>query len=243
MQCFNLIKKYREDQRRIKTEPDEDPNDRYGEEYRYKHAGRLATEIDDVGAYTDRVRSGPSGVIDKKKAPLKKANIINSRIEPPTGWKSNMESQGLGHNPDLIDLLNTKDAQTKNKGLVQPKFEERKQDPNKNKPPAQTQDLLTDLLDLNFSPTPVQNPPTSAGSNGAVSQFNTAPSQASNPFDFTNFSNAIPDVNTKMSHNQNGQQFVTAPNTNFGSLMPGQQNINHGNGAHTKYTFLHIFIY
>ena len=61
----------------------------------------------------------------------------------------------------------------KNKGLVQPKFEERKQDPNKNKPPAQ--DLLTDLLDMNFTPAPVQNPSTSTGTNGDFNQFNTAP--------------------------------------------------------------------
>jgi len=153
--------KLKEEVRQIRTEPAEDFKQRYrrGEDEegtKTKNVQRLATEYDE-GSYTERIRPSDLGGSGKKTADLKKATFTgNNKLAPPTGWKA--PTQDLAPNPDLIDLLNTRDAAPSKPVQKQTpkKVEETKEDPNKRV--ATTPDLLTDLLDLNFgSPQPQNN--------------------------------------------------------------------------------------
>jgi len=195
--------KLKDEQRRVRTEPDEDHRVKYKEEeeetnYHPKNAGRLQTEVDD-NAYNERIR--PSDLIDgKKNGTFKKANFMNNKLAPPTGWK--VPNQDLGSNPDLIDLLNTRDN-NKTQQTSQKKKEEKKE-------AAPT--LLTDLLDLNFSTSTAQTKPqkaepvvdnrrcvTSPQDFTNFDAWDMAASQtSSNNINFTNFENPIDNTNSKI---------------------------------------------
>ena len=153
----------------------------------------------DDNAYNERIR--PSDLIDgKKNGTFKKANFMNNKLAPPTGWK--VPNQDLGSNPDLIDLLNTRDN-NKTQQTSQKKKEEKKE-------AAPT--LLTDLLDLNFSTSTAQAKPqkaepvvdnrrcvTSPQDFTNFDAWDMAASQtSSNNINFTNFENPIDNTNSKI---------------------------------------------
>lgn len=91
----------------------------------------------------------------KKGANVQKSAGQPRKFEAPSGWKNplDVEKNNLNGNPDLIDLLNTRDAAAKTNKTV-PKVEEKKEERLKTQG---AQDLVHDLLDINFNTEPVQH--------------------------------------------------------------------------------------
>jgi hypothetical protein len=193
--------KLKDDQRKIRTEPDEGFRggryraDTEDNEPAPKNAQRLATEYDE-SAYAERIR--PSDLTRDKKGEVKKATFTgNNKLAPPSGWKA--PTQDLAPNPDLIDLLNTRDSAPVNKPSTTTqkpkKVEESKEDPNKRA--ITSPDLLNDLLDLNFGgPQQPQNNPNGAKVSSKVHNqpLNTDIGSTSKNdfFDFGNFGSPTP---------------------------------------------------
>lgn len=180
-----LISYREEQQRRTRTEPDDDGG-RYDSQESPRNP-KLVTEVGE-GSYTERVRPS-NDFADPKKKPIRKVGMLGNKLAPPTGWKNPLEvDKNLNGNPDLIDLLNTKENE--NKAKSKQSYEERKEEPLQAKKP--TQDLLNDLLDLNFDAqkTAPVNPMTSVENKNfptgqiPAQQFNNA---QPNAFGFQNF--------------------------------------------------------
>lgn len=145
-----------EAKRQIRTEPDEDYRGKFQEDAPQRNFGRLATEYDE-SSYADKMKLSQDLVSNPKKGgiPVQKPSGQPRKFEAPSGWKSPLEvDKNLNGNPDLIDLLNTRDAAVaKNKSTV-PKVEEKKEERMKTQG---AQDLVNDLLDINFNTEPVQH--------------------------------------------------------------------------------------
>ena len=110
--------------------------------------------------------------------------MLGNKLAPPTGWKNPLEvDKNLNGNPDLIDLLNTKENESK--AQKKQSYEERKEEPLQNK----TQDLLNDLLDLNFDTSATQKPAPMANIENKNLSIGQIPVQQTQPnvFGFQNF--------------------------------------------------------
>ncbi len=151
------------------------------------------------------------------KGQVKKANFTNHKLAPPSGWKVPNNMPELSPNPDLIDLLNTRDKQ----GVPQKKIEEKKEDKTKTKEVSSP--IVDNLLDLDFSPS-VQV--TSNVANNANTEnkkqadannfdfWNTAPNDnASDKFDFGNFDTMqnTPSKGKESNGNNSAKKNISSP--------------------------------
>jgi len=143
-----------EAKRRIRTEPDEDFRGKFQEDAPQKNFGRLATEYDESN-YADKLKLSQDLISDPKKRVDMQKSAPNKKFEPPSGWKANLEiDKNLNGNPDLIDLLNNREAAAKSHRQTAPKIEEKKEERIQTQG---NQDLVNDLLDINFNTEPVQH--------------------------------------------------------------------------------------
>lgn len=143
-----------EAKRRIRTEPDEDYRGDFQEEIPKRNVNRLATEYDETN-FNGKIKLSQDIISNPMKS---KTTPPMNPYESANGWKASLEvDRNLNANPDLVDLLNARDAkESGSKSSRQPiqKVEERKEERLKT---HGEQNLVNDLLDFNFNTEPVQN--------------------------------------------------------------------------------------
>lgn len=157
----------------------------------------MATEYDE-SSYADKMKLSQDLVSNPKKGGvnLQKPSGQPRKFEAPSGWKNPLGvDTGLNGNPDLIDLLNNRDAAANKNKTTAPKVEEKKEERLKTQG---AQDLVNDLLDINFNTEPAQF---SSGSKASKENKKYVP--ASGPFGMLSPKFTSPVKNSANSNSKN----------------------------------------